>query len=351
MSRILYLTWVKTYYRQNAIFVFVVILLAFGLLRAKEHLTLIHSALEDNGVFLLACLLWILHGIKVIAYARRALLLKENEFLHHLHLFTRTARLLSFFGVIFQLVQLTFLYSVAMLIISYTAGYLEKGLLGIAVHLLLCAIGALVLESQLNQSKSLNIGRSRKVQFPIPQVLFYPYYLLSRQTVLLLVSKVFSGTVLMVVCLLYPTDDYDIRLLGLGGLMGAYSQSVIFQYWYFFERTYFDYYKNLPLNLGQRYVRYLITVIILLSPEIVVLLRNWPIEYAQFPQIIMLMIGIAMGLLFYQMFKGKGEFQGIFFSGVGLAISIMFDMPMYLYGLVAGGVGFFLLRRYYYEDE
>jgi hypothetical protein len=349
MSRILYLTWVKTYYRQNAIFVFVIILVAFGFLRAKEHLTLIHYALEDYGVFFLACLLWILHGIKVIAYARRALLLKENEFLQHLLLFTRTERLWSFFGVIFQLVQLTFLYSLAMLIISYSAGYLEKGLLGIAVHFLLCAVGALVLESQLNRPKSLNNSRAWRAQLPIPQVLYYPYYLVSRQTVLFLVSKVFSGTVLMMVCLLYPTDDYDIRLLGLGGLMGAYSQSVIFQYWYFFERAYFDYYKNLPLSLFRRYYRYFVTVFILLIPEIIVLLRNWPVEYTSFPQILILMVGIAMGLLFYQMFKG--EFQGIFFSGVGLSIAIMFDMPMWLYGLGAAGIGYLLLSKYYYLDE
>ena len=46
ISRILSLTITKEYYRQNAVFIFAVMMFSFGFLRAEEHKTIIKSAFK-----------------------------------------------------------------------------------------------------------------------------------------------------------------------------------------------------------------------------------------------------------------------------------------------------------------
>ena len=355
----MYLTIVREYYRQNAIFIFAVMMFAFGFLRAAEHLALIQQAFDSGAVLAAFCLIWVLHGAKVIAFAVRALSLRSNEFLHHLLCFPAYKRFRPFMGVIFLLIQLTFFYSVVMLVLAFESGeWVSLGSI-LGVNVLIVVMGALILEFKVRRLNSRQ-NRARKyfsIRVRTPQFLFYPRYLLSRQTVLFFLTKSFTAFVLMGVCYLYPTDDYDIRLISLGCLVAALSQAVILQHLYFFERLYFDLYRNMPLRADQWFAGYLLTLGILLVPEAVVLARNFPAGPGVGEGLLQFVFlwTLTVILWHYQAFvagnKQDSGFQVLFFSGIGLALLIMFKMPVWVFSGVGLVLAYWVLRRRFYAVE
>lgn len=358
MNKILYLTIVKEYYRQNAIFIFTVMMFAFGFLRANEHLAIINQALRSP--FILSCifLLWILYAVKVIFFGLRFLSLRSSEFLYHIRLFPPRKRVLAFMNLQFSLIQLTFIYALLMV----GKGVVERNWWAIlaigVVNFVIVVAGALVYEYRIRRPNGRQDVSRRYfgLNFITPQFLFYPRYLLTRQTVLLFITKSFTAFVLMGVCYLYPTDAYDIRLISLGCILAAFSQSVILQHLHFFERMYFDIYKNMPVTGFRWFLNYLLTLTIILLPEAVVLARNFPagLTMADGLMQFFFLISVTMLLLHYQIFvAGNNEsgFQTVFFSGVTLAILIMFKIPAWLFagaGLIAA---YLILKKRFYEVE
>jgi hypothetical protein len=354
MRKILHLILVQQYYRQNALFIFVILMGAFGFLSATEHLTLIRHALAHPSLMYLVFTVWTVHGIKTTAYAVQALGLKQNEFLHHLHLFSRQKRLWSFFMVQFQLVQLTFLYSLCMMVVSWQEGNLPVGLAGVLFHVLLCGAGAVLMERKCTRPDWRLPRILPRWGVLFPDWSFFPYHLLTQQTVLFFLSKGFSTGILMAVCVLFPTDDYDIRLLGLGAVLAAFSLTVIFQTWIFYEGRYFDFVRNLPLSLSERFLKYAVIVVILVLPECLVFLRNWPLElgWVSFLQVALLMYGVGLGLYFYQRWDGASDnLKPVVYSAIGLCILVMFRMPLALLGVMGALGGFLLFSATYYSEE
>lgn len=358
MNKILYLTIVREYYRQNAIFIFTVLMFAIGFLRGNEHLAIINEALRSP--FILSCifLLWILYAVKVTLFTLRFLSQRSSEFLYHICLFPPAKRIWAFMNLQFSLIQLAFTYAVLMI----GKGILEKtwwAALAIAlVNVGMVVAGALVYEYRIKRPNSRQdvTRKYLNLTFTTPRFLFYPRYLLTRQTVLLLITKSFTAFVIMGVCYLYPTDDYDIRLISLGCLLAAFSQSVILQHLHFFERMYFDMHKNMPVSSLRWFLNYLLTLAVILLPEAVVLARNLPAGLSATDGLIQFffLLAVTVMLLHYQVFvAGNNEtgFQVVFFSGLGLAILIMFKIPAWAFSGVGLVLAYWVLRRRFYEVE
>lgn len=358
MNRILYKTLVKEYYRQNAIFIFVVMMFAFGFLRAVEHLAIIKEALHSpmilGGIFLL----WIAYGVKVTLFTLRFLSDRSNEYLYNIRLFSPQKRFFAFFNLQFVLMQLTFFYAIFMAV----KGVLEKTWVAavsiIGVNLLILIAGALIYEHKIKRPNSAQstVRKYTGIRFTTPQWLFFPRYLLTQQTVLFFITKVFTAFILMGVCYLFPTDDYDIRLIYLGSLIVAFGQSVIIQNLQFFEKLHFSFYKNMPIAKEIWALRYLGMVAVILIPETLVLFRNLPPTLSMLDAVlqVLFIVSVTFALLSYQLFRVRNNevgFQLVFFTGVGLALLIMFKIPVAIFILTGTLVGLGLLWKYYYEVE
>lgn len=354
MRRILHLTLVQQYYRQNALFIFVILMGAFGFLSGREHITLIRHALHQPTVLYVAFFFWALHSLKVTAFGLRALALRENEFLHHLHLFSRGQRILAFFLVLFQLIPLTFLYALCMAVVAWQEQKWGTGIAGILFHLVMCLLGAGLMEMKFTRPDWRLPRFLPRWSLPFPEWSFFPYYLVTRQTVLFFLSKVFSVGLLLIVCVLFPTDDYDVRLLGLGAVLAAFGSTVIFQNWIFYEWRYFDFVRNLPLGIPQRFAKYASVIFLLVLPEWLVLLRNWPwaLGWMDLGRVAFLLYGVSLGLYFYQRWDGASDnFKPIVYAAIAFCILVMFQVPLEILAVLSGGGGFVLFRSHYYSEE
>ncbi|MBA4853277.1 hypothetical protein [Emticicia sp. BO119] len=360
LFRIFNLTIIKEYYRQNAVFIFAVMLFAFGFLRAVEHITFIKNALKYSSLLGFIFVAWALHALKVILFTLRLLESKQNEFLFHARLFSLPKRFLAFCLLQFSLIQMTFLYSLAMIKFGiedkrwWQVGYI------IVFNIALILIGALFYEYRIRRPNSEQI-RNKPIQkfisrFQTPAYFFFVRYLFSKQPVLLLLTKLFCCLVLTGICNLYPTDDYDERLLALGGLFVAAGHTVFCQQYFIFENRFLLITKNLPLGYYKRLLNYLLTYFILLLPEIVVLIRNLPdgtsYLFISFLLIFVLsLIFLNHHVQYINNISHDAFMQRLFFTGILFLVLIMFKIPVILMALINFLIAAFVFRKHYFLSE
>ena len=351
---------VAEYYRQNMVFIFVLMLFCFGFLRAIEHITIIKLILRLPALMLFTFIVWAVYALKVSLFNLRLLESKQFEFLYQARLFPLAKRMAVFCLVMFNLLQLTFLYSLAMIKIGIDEKrYGPVGLI-VLINLVLIISGALVMEYRIrrpNPEKLLpRTFQSVFSKFRTPSYLFFVRYLSARQPVLLLITKLFSMAVLLGFCYLYPTDDYDERFLAIAVLLVGASHIVFNQKYFQFEHLHLGLLRNLPLGFGKRYSGYLITYAVLLIPELLVLIKNLPgeVSYVFMIQLLIFIMSIILLMHHLHYINGisKDAFmQRLFFGGIGLFLLIMFKIPLLVLSgalLLAGGMVF---RKHFYLSE
>ncbi|GGD82007.1 hypothetical protein GCM10011514_52630 [Emticicia aquatilis] len=360
ISRILSLTITKEYYRQNAVFIFAVMMFTFGFLRSSEHITIIKLVLKLPSMLALTFLVWALHTAKVMLFALRMFEAKSNEFLYNIRLFSAPKRYLALGLMQFNLIQLTFLYSLWMIKIGIEEKQFLATLSIICFNIIFILVGIIVYEYRL---KHPNVVRAspKPIQnllsrFKTPSYLFFIRYLFAKQPVLLLLSKLFTCFMLIGVCGLYPTDTYDERLLALGGLFAAAGHTVFCQQFFYYENQFLSLSRNLPLSTQQRILGYLLTYSLLLIPELIVLLRNLPdgVSYLFALQLIIFilsMIFLNHHTQYIDNVSNDAYLQRLFFAGILFLLLIMFKIPVILMALVNFSLAIFVFHKNYYESQ
>lgn len=357
--RILNLTIVKEYYRQNAVFIFAVLMLSFGFMRWEEHKPIIKNALNNPSLLGLIFLVWALHTVKVILFTLRMLESKNNEFLYHIRLFSPIKRFLAFGQMQFSLIQLTFLYGVLMIFVGFTEKRFIEIFAIIVFNLLLILTGIFVCEYRLARPNAISVT-TKPIQnflgrFRTPPYLFFIRYLFSKQPVLLLITKLFTCFILIGICNLYTTDTYDERLLAIAGLFVAAGHTVFCQQFLEFENKYLTFTRNLPIPQHQRLISYFIAYFLLLIPELLVLIRNLPdgVSYIFVLQLILFTLSMIFLNHHAQYINGVSNdtfMQRIFFAGILFLLLIMFKIPVILMAIVNFLLAIFVFQKKYFES-
>ncbi|UTA69774.1 hypothetical protein [Emticicia sp. 21SJ11W-3] len=360
LFRIFNQTIVKEYYRQNAVFVFAVLMFAFGFLRATEHITIIKNTLRHPSLLALAFAVWALHALKVTLFTLRLLESRQNEFLYHARLYPAIQRFFAFCGLQLSLIQLTFLYALAMVKFGIEEQNWQAVVYIVLFNVFLVVAGAVIYEYRIQRPNAAQV-RNRAVRsffagYTTPPYLFFIRYLFSKQPVLLLLTKLFACLVLMGVCNLYPTDDYDERLMALGGLFAAAGHTVICQQYLEFENRFMSITRNLPLSNWQRLFQFGLSYFILLIPELVIVLRNLPHEVNYgFSLILIIFIWSIVCLNHHVQYINGISYdtfmQRVFFVGVLYLLLIMFRVPLFLIALVNTATAVLVFRKHYFRSE
>jgi hypothetical protein len=212
--------------------------------------------------------------------------------------------------------------------------------------LVLIGVGAGAADYRLRHPNP-NSLRLPHLAVKLPYELFFPTYWLRYEPLSLVLTKAFSGLLLAGVCRLYPTDDYDQRLLLIGLLLAILGHSQVGGQISTFEQRYLLFLQNLPLSWWQRFARYALTYGLLWLPELLILLRNRPAEI-RFDYVIWLWLTgwgalTAMHSLAYgRAINPDRWLSGVFAAFIGGLLAIMFGVPVGVWLLVSwlGAVGF-----------
>ncbi len=323
---------VSQFYAKNAGTFLVFILLAFGFLSAVEHKALITAALGSPFFLAIVFISWSLYLLKTVAFVRQSLTAPEHLFLQTLWLVPTPKRWAMWLAIQTALLTPILAYGSWMVQIAAHYGRWDS-LIAIVLFLLsLIVIGAGMNDYRLRHP-SPNTIRLPNFTVKIPYELFFPTYWLRHEPLSLVLTKAFSGLLLAGVCRLYPTDDYDQRLLLIGLLLAILGHAQVGGQISAFERQYLLFLQNLPLSWVQRFGRYALTYGLLWLPELLILLRNCPAEI-QLDYIAWLWLTGWGGLmLLHSLAYGfdilpERWLSGIFASFIGGLLAIMFGLPV-----------------------
>ena len=334
--------FVRQFYAQNAGAFLVIILLAFGFLSAVEHKALITAALGSPFLLAIVSILWSLYLLKTISFVWQQLTAPEHLFLQAFWLVptpTRWALWLTLqTGLLFPII------AYAGWMVQIATNYQKWDSLSAIVLVILGFIGTGAwLNDHRLRHPSPDTLRLPHLRVKLRYELFFPTYWLRHEPLSFVLTKAFSGLLLAGVCRLYPTDDYDQRLLLIGLLLAVLGHAQVGGQLSTFERQYLRFLPNLPLSRVQRFGRYVLTYGLIWLPDLLILVRNCPTEIRLDYVVWLWLTGWGWLLLLHSLAYGYNALPERWLSGIlagfiGGLLLIMFGLPVGAW-LIAGWLG------------
>ncbi|PKK35445.1 hypothetical protein BWI96_17205 [Siphonobacter sp. SORGH_AS_0500] len=356
MKTVLYRTLVTEFYRQNTGFFLVIVMLGFGIIRSDDHVAVFQYAMTSPSILLYYFAVWTLYAVKIIGFVRQQFRHPAYRFLHYFRLISTPQRVISWLTITISLLLPILAYAFWM---SLYAIQNQQWMAIITLILFFAAISLLALlifERTLRQSDTEAKVRTFAQNWPLPYPLFFIQFLLRKHAILVLVTKFFSGALLLGVCLLYPTDDYDERLLAIGLLLGSLIHLGLTTEHYTFEHEYLLFVRNLPLSFGKRFTAHALQMLLIFIPEIILLFRYLPdtVSFLFVGKAFVFISGIQIAALHrvYQHDKSleKLSAYGLWGFIVGLLL-IMFHVDLTILGGFLWGYAAWINAYKYYQSE
>ncbi len=297
-------SYTKPFYQAHAGFFFILLYVAAGLLRGTEHIFIAKYTAKDTFLTLIAISIWSVYILNSILYIRNTLTQKAYWYMRQLSLYPASKQFYWF-----SLMQLTLnlpvtIYTLFILTFTITLNqYVNAGLL--AGFTVLSVLTPPFYYMALLKKTYPDEGASRMSQFinkkfTRPYPVWYFSFLLGKKPLLLLLSKAVSLAIIAASFLLYGTDDYDWRILGLGVLLGFNGNMVLMFDYFQFERKQLPVFRNLPFTFFKRISYQAIAVLIISIPEYFVMLKYFPHEESVLTLIYLMIYGSVLTWMFLQ---------------------------------------------------
>jgi hypothetical protein len=358
---VLFRVLVLEFYKQNVAFFLSIAFAAVMLFRVSDHFDMARAALHSlpflTGVYFST---WLLYTVKTSLFVLKSLSNPKQSFLYNLRLFPLNVQFQELLSVQLYLMAPVFFYAGFMVFL----GFMDQTWISIALILgfilLVFLVPVLVFIRDLKhpnaQQSNWSLSSAIHVNFISPYPVFFIRFLLRHQKMLLIQSKLLSCFLVWGVCILYPTDQYDFRLISIGMLLAAVGNSMITNQYHHFEKEHLLIFRNLPFSDANRFKLQTFTYAIFLVPELVILLRNLPqeIDFILAFQAWFFLLSVVLSFHFFHYFQpAKPEESSkiyfvVFFSNMLL---IMYRVPILLPTAALIVCSFFLLKKYYSKVE
>jgi len=332
MYTVLYRTLVLPFYVRNAGTFLVVVLLAFGFMRPMDHEALITAALGSPALLTGVILLWLVYTLRTVGFVRKALAAPDHLFLQTFRLVPVRIRWSLWLLLVAQLLGPVGGYAVWMLAraVHYQAwGSFAVILLTMAGLLVVGAAGA---DHRLRHHPADSL-RLPTLSVRLPYGLFFPAYWLRHEPLSLLLTKLLSGLLLVGVCRLYPTDDYDERLLLIGLMLALITHSQVARQLSTFEHRYLILLPNMPFTWLDRLRRYTLIYGLIWLPDWLILFKNRPATVGVYYMVWLGLTGWGWLLLMHGLAYGREvspeRWQtAVFWTFILGLLAIMFSVPV-----------------------
>jgi len=352
--------FVRAYYRQNASFFLLVIGLAGGFMRSHDHIALAEFFVSSPLLLLIPFGTWALYILKVIAFNVETLRRSENEFLFAFALLKRSDQWTAAFLTIFNQAAPATLYGIFLIAIAIK-------------HQLILSVGFIVLMlitlmtlataklyytwNHPDQERKVNsLKRFIDRTFSKPYPIFFPEWILRRQPLMLIGSKIFSGALLLAVIYLYGTDTYDHRLLAMGIVIAASAQVPLLLELHQFENFHFSLVRQLPLPFFKRFLYTLTTIVMLTLVEIGLMITYFPVALSVMAMLQSVLFFVSMlvfqqGLLYAKDRTHEQLMSRVFILAMVLIVLVLFKIPLTVFITIHLLAGIFIWQRNYYRFE
>lgn len=299
--KVMHRSLVIEFYKQNAAFFGLILLVLFGFIRGNEHLVIGAFLINNPEALVFVYVLWLAYTIKVLLFLIPAIRKSENTFLESFVLLTRRIKITSLCSVALALLVPALSYG-AFLVFLAIAEQSFLPVLSILGCLLLLALGLsyciyLLLRRLPHEKQAFQIRLFKKVTLP-PQ-LFFISYLIRKEPILLLLTKIYGSLLVIGTSALYSTDDFDLRLLTTGIMLAAVGNVAIMHKYMWFQYQPMAFTLNLPLDFFTIVIRKIISITLLMFPEMLVLIRHYPMQLNALDFFGLLLFAISLSSFMY----------------------------------------------------
>jgi hypothetical protein len=346
---------VKTYYQANLGFFFIVLYVAFGLMRSIEHITLAKSIATSLPLTSLTLLGWSIYYLKGVGFIYKNLNKKAFRFLREFAIHQKSKQFYGLFIVHLCMGIPVWLYAAFISIFNFQLGTISNFALMLIFLVSINSFTTLMVIYHLKRPvKEIQPGYwykfiSTKINLSYP--FWYIRHLFVHEPMLGLLSKLGSLLILLGTFYLFNTDGYDWRLLAVGVLFSFIINSMlIYNYYEFNKKNYWIY--NLPLKTSIVALSTLLTITLLFIPELVLICTRLPISITSQDSIGILVLSVSLAyfllgaLSLKPISKDKYGIR-VFYGMVIILFIIMYSVPPILLNIVLLGSGILMLKGHY----
>jgi hypothetical protein len=360
MTRFLIQSWVFPFYRTYSGFLFVVFLLAAGLLKGEEHVA-IARFFTSNVLNLIYPYIGLLaYEVLTLRFSVAWVSHHRNRILQDLLFVRIKLRMRYLIIVILYLLVPVILYSLFLITIALSTYNYVTGLIILIFTLLRIFIYSHFLNRYI--ISPIEKGYQRLIHLSIPDYLNFPVILFSlrhffsKNLLSLLLSKLLSIGLLFIFILLIDTIDYYNRFLAvilpLTFISNAFISYVLFR----FLNIELNVFRNLPLRPANILLQVLFVLIILCLPEIIIIYRNF-FDIIDTGTLSIHLINALSILLFlyaslvYFNFDLQKFIIRLFWGGIFIVMILLFDFPAAIMCIIFSALSVYLYSKGYYTFE
>lgn len=360
-------TLVYPFYRQNAGLLWLAGLLAGGFMRESDHIALATYAVSSLVVLSIYIAIWLAYSLLATHFA--VSMINRYDVLLHIRLFPAVNRWVGLGVAQLTLMgpALAYAWFVVRIALQENQPW-SVAVMGVSLSAI-WAGGIAWYEYVLRHPNPISrwavwMNRLRGY-VRTPYGLFYLRHLLNQEATLFWRTKLGTGLVWIGILKLYATDhyqinlfrtpDYDLRLIGLGGLLVSLGHATVVYEHYRFEHHWLPMYRNVPVSDWRRWANYLAQFALLLLPEALLLLYHLPTDQPLWRSLGAWAFGVSLlslqhGLLLRVHRTPDRTMTYLYIMLIAYFLFIMFRIPLWLLAtanLLASG---WLFRRYYWAS-
>ena len=358
--KILQRSLVIEFYKQNAAFFGLMILVLFGFIRGNEHLMIGAFLVTNPSALVFLYFLWVLYVGKVILFLLPTIHKPENRFLESFLLFDNKVKRTAVLSASVVLLMPALIYG-GFLIFLATTEQIYLSVISILGSLVMLSMGlSFFIYYQLQKvphEKQIFQIRFFK-RMTIPSQLFFISFILRKEIVLLLLTKIYSCILIIGTSALYNTDNFDLRLMTTGILLASVANVAILHKYIWFQYNPMAFSQNLPLRFPKVVMHQIFSIVVISVPEILVLLRHYPLSMNALDVFGLLLFIIGLNYLMYAwMIRNQVELSNfivvVFWLVVVTTFFILFSVHSIILGFISLAISMIIVyfRHYQYEHS
>jgi hypothetical protein len=345
------------FFRDNSSFFLLVIVLCFGFLSGREHRALAEGFIGSYLTIMIPVTLWILYCLKVVRYNFQQSLRQENLILTQSTILPWNIRYPVFAGI--SVIQLSpaVAYAAFVAAIALAHKRFEIAALIFVVWLVLiiatAAMTMFFVSRAKAEKKTFIMQDFLNRAFTRPQVWVQLEHMLRSDPFMVLSSKLFSCILMSAVAALYQYDEYDWRLLALGGLFAFSGNIVVMNGLHRNINHSLLWMRNMPIGLSRWFLTTFIIICLLSLPEAITIFTKLPAALDVTDVIAVVFLGISCqafnySILFLQVsYKDRIQYTAI----IAILLAILFKVPLWLLIAVNTATALLLFTRNFYSFE
>jgi hypothetical protein len=353
-------TFVIDCYRRNAGFIFLILMMAFGIMKPNDHIALFPYIMESPLLISLLFIIWVVYHLKTVNFIRQRLLEPEYSFLFSFNLLPAPQRWGWLYLVHWANLMPVWGYAIFMSFYGLKFGFLWPVIVIWSFLLSLPMLGVWACQHRLNHpNPDTHLNRFTTIinhNFTKPYWSFFIFHLFRHEVILLFLTKAFTGIVIFGLCKIYPTDSYDERLLSLGAALIGVSHITILERLYRFEHLQIPILRNLPIPILRRFGQYLVILGLVLLPETLVLCRYLPTGVSWLYVATWWSFCMSLAVLVFTRFlikqpTAEGLLRVGTYSFIALFFLIMYKISLLILTILAWPLAIYIFTKYYYRSD